>query len=725
VTVAVSAAAIDAVADDFSGSPVIGASGGTTASVLGNDTLNGSGATTGSVTLSQQSTTNVGVTLNTGTGAISVAAGTAAGTYTVTYQICEQLNASNCDTASVTVAVGAAAIDAVNDSGSVASGASGGTAVANVLGNDTLNGSGATTGTVTLSQQSSTHANVTLNTGTGAVDVAAGTPANSYTVTYQICEQLNPSNCDTATVAVTVGAASIAAVADAGTIADGAVGGTAVANVLGNDTLGGSTATPATVTLTQQSTTNANVTLNAGTGAVNVAAGTPAGTYSVSYQICEQLNPSNCSTASVTVTVTAAAILSIGPASLPDGDEMQPYTAQPTVSGAPGPFTFSISAGTLPPGLSVNPSTGEIVGTPTADGSFTFTLYVQDGNGNYGSRQYTMAVVARPDPAADPEVQGLIGSEFDMAGRFAEGQLANVARHLEGLRDDDCSTAPDDETEAGGDEKPLCERGFSFWGSVTADESRNGAYEAGSITGGVDWRLSDDFVLGLAASAAYGSDDVGTNGSGVDALGEAVTGYFLYNPLGGLYVEGSLGWGSLNMGVDRYVTQSGEFASSDREAEVVFGSLGLDYELQLGAVRLSPYARYEFIDITLDGAAENGASPDNLTYLQADRRVHSLVTGARASMSFDSDWGTIAPYLRLERRERSLGGYEQLIAYSDDLGTLYALREGSSSDSVWSMAVGARADLELGVLNIEFGSSGTDGGIFRDFVFRVEFRVAQ
>jgi uncharacterized protein YhjY with autotransporter beta-barrel domain len=180
----------------------------------------------------------------------------------------------------------------------------------------------------------------------------------------------------------------------------------------------------------------------------------------------------------------------------------------------------------------------------------------------------------------------------------------------------------------------------------------------------------------------------------------------------------------MDMGVDRYVTQSGAFASSDREAEVTFGSLGIDYELQVGAVRLSPYARYEYVDISLEAAAENGSPATNLTYLQADRRIHSLVTGARASMNFDSDWGTIAPYLRLERRERSLGGYEQLLAYSDDLATLYSLREGSSSNSVWSMALGARADLEAGVLNLELGSSGTDGGIFRDFVLRVEFRVA-
>jgi hypothetical protein len=48
-----------------------------------------------------------------------------------------------------------------------------------------------------------------------------GTPAGSYTLTYQICEVLNASNCDTAVVTVTVSAASIIANDDAGTSVNG------------------------------------------------------------------------------------------------------------------------------------------------------------------------------------------------------------------------------------------------------------------------------------------------------------------------------------------------------------------------------------------------------------------------------------------------------------------------------------------------------------------------
>ncbi len=58
----------------------------------------------------------------------------------------------------------------------------------------------------------------------------------------QICEILNPTNCDTATVTVTVGAALIDAVDDSFGPIVGAVGGT-TPTVLTNDTLGGNPVT--------------------------------------------------------------------------------------------------------------------------------------------------------------------------------------------------------------------------------------------------------------------------------------------------------------------------------------------------------------------------------------------------------------------------------------------------------------------------------------------------
>src|SRR5204862_5228671 len=110
------------------------------ANVLTNDTLNGAPATLANIILTQVSTTNAGVTLNPATGAVNVAPGTPAGNYTVTYQICDQANATICDTATVTVPV--VVIDAMDDdfSSTPINGFTGG-ATLTVFTNDTLNGS--------------------------------------------------------------------------------------------------------------------------------------------------------------------------------------------------------------------------------------------------------------------------------------------------------------------------------------------------------------------------------------------------------------------------------------------------------------------------------------------------------------------------------------------------------------------------------------------------------
>jgi len=121
-------------------------------------------------------------------------------------------------------------------------------------------------------------------------------------------KKLNPTNCDTATVSVSVNAPAIVANDDAGTSVNGSTGGTAFTNVLANDTLNGVAVVPSKVTTTFVSATNAGITLS-GTN-VLVAAGTPAGSYTLTYQICEVLNASNCDTAIVTVTVTEGSTLS-------------------------------------------------------------------------------------------------------------------------------------------------------------------------------------------------------------------------------------------------------------------------------------------------------------------------------------------------------------------------------------------------------------------------------
>jgi YVTN family beta-propeller protein len=287
---------IDAVNDSASTTP------GRTAlaSVLANDTLDGTPATTARVTLSVVSSTSAGLSLNTATGSVFVLVGTAPGPQTLTYRICEIASPANCDTADVTITVNPFPIDAVNDTG--AAPRTGGTAVGNVLANDRFAGAVATLAKVRLAQLASTHAGIAVNVATGAVTVAAGTPVGTYTLQYGICEIATPSNCDQATVTVTVQPLLIRATNDYAR-ASSKYANTALASVLTNDRLGSAIATPANVALSFVSLTPANskIRLDVADGSVDVLGKTDSGRYALVYEICERVMPTNCARGTVTI----------------------------------------------------------------------------------------------------------------------------------------------------------------------------------------------------------------------------------------------------------------------------------------------------------------------------------------------------------------------------------------------------------------------------------------
>jgi len=285
--------------------------------ILNNDTLNGAPVDPSDITLTVGSNPG-GFPVDLTTGNVTVPVGTPAGTYVITYTICENANPTNCDTADVTIIVedpnNPATIDAVNDTTNPINGVLGANNVVNVLDNDSLNGTtpvniaDVVLTVVTASQ----NPGVTLDTTDGTVDVAPGTAPGVYTITYQICETVNPTNCDTANVIVVVEDPTDTNVIVANdddmsaTPVNSTIGNPAVVNAItNNDTLNGVVFTDATaVTITVLTpATDPGVSLDTTSGNVAVAPNTPAGTYVITYMICEIASPTNCDVANITIVV--------------------------------------------------------------------------------------------------------------------------------------------------------------------------------------------------------------------------------------------------------------------------------------------------------------------------------------------------------------------------------------------------------------------------------------
>ncbi len=144
---------------------------------------------------------------------------------------------------------------------------------------------------------------VTFDAETGFVSYLPTLAESNSTVTieYQVCNALpDPNVCASATIFIEVGANMLDAVDDVYSATAGEDGVIADSNVLSNDTLNGESLTLADIILT--STPTDELTVNED-GTVSVNPGTMAGTYTISYTICDVLNVDNCDTATVTVQV--------------------------------------------------------------------------------------------------------------------------------------------------------------------------------------------------------------------------------------------------------------------------------------------------------------------------------------------------------------------------------------------------------------------------------------
>jgi hypothetical protein len=83
--------------------------------------------------------------------------------------------------------------------------------------------------------------------------------------------------------------------------------------------------------------------------------------------------------------------IALSPPTLPDGSVGNNYNQTITASGGTAPYTFTVSSGVLPDGLTLS-LTGLLSGTPTATGTFNFTITATDSNNCTGSQIYTIDI---------------------------------------------------------------------------------------------------------------------------------------------------------------------------------------------------------------------------------------------------------------------------------------------------------------------------------------------
>ncbi|MTH16151.1 gliding motility-associated C-terminal domain-containing protein, partial [Flavobacterium sp. LC2016-01] len=370
--------------------------------VINNDTRNGQPLTASEVKITTTVQDPSGyLTLDPATGVVTLGANAPAGTYTLTYSICDKTNTSNCSTASVNLTVNAPVvipvIDAVTETTTAINSNAGGTTIS-LTANDTLNGTPVTVGTgageVTFTLISTLPTGLTINADK-TITVAPGTASGNYEVEYTICDNDHTLNCDTVKSYVSVTGDTLIANTDAPSPVTQSTTAQTIITVVNNDTRNGQplTASEVKITTTVQDPSG-YLTLDPTTGVVTLGANAPAGTYTLTYSICDKTNTSNCSTASVNLTVNAPVVIPVIDAVTETttainsnaGGTTISLTANDTLNGTPvtvgtgaGQVGFTLIS-TLPSGLTLNADKAITVAPGTASGNYEVEYTICDND---------------------------------------------------------------------------------------------------------------------------------------------------------------------------------------------------------------------------------------------------------------------------------------------------------------------------------------------------------
>ncbi len=137
----------------------------------------------------------------------------------------------------------------------------------------------------------------------------------------------------------------------------------------------------------------AGLALNAATGGIS---GTPtsAGNATFTVQVSDSQNPASTNAKQFSISITAPPIapLDITTTSLPGGQRNVVYSQTVQATGGVLPYTWSLASGTLPPGLTLNATTGVISGTPTKKGAFSFVVRVRDSRSPRASDTQSLSI---------------------------------------------------------------------------------------------------------------------------------------------------------------------------------------------------------------------------------------------------------------------------------------------------------------------------------------------
>jgi hypothetical protein len=131
---------------------------------------------------------------------------------------------------------------------------------------------------------------------------------------------------------------------------------------------------------------------------------TASGAYSATVRVSDSSSPVQTKSAAVSISVVPAPVppLVFSPSTLPAATVGSVYTASLQATGGTSPYSWAMTGGSLPAGLSLGASTGTISGTPTVSGAFSLSVHVSDSSSPVQNQSAAVSLAVSPAAVTNP-----------------------------------------------------------------------------------------------------------------------------------------------------------------------------------------------------------------------------------------------------------------------------------------------------------------------------------